>query len=102
MKTRVKKKQDKARLNFSLTCERIASTVVDKVSNALMLQQRLDEHERFLGDLMLMLITDNPDHKALAVDLINERYDANEIWRRVKKLMQDNRKLALELQEKEA
>ena len=102
MKTRVKKKQDKALLNFSLVCERIAATVVEKVSNVLMLQKCLDEYERFLGDLMLMLITDNPDHKALAADLINKRDDANEIWRRVKKLMQDNRKLALELQKKEA
>lgn len=101
MKTRVKKKQDKALLNFSLVCEQIAANVVEKVSNAFMLQKRLDEHERFLGDLMLMLITDNPDHKALAADLINERFDTNEIWRRVRKLMQDNRKLAQSLKEKE-
>ena len=69
--------------------------VVEKLCQ---LQQEIDEHERFLGDLMIMLITDNPDHKALAVDLIY----TNEIWRRVQKLMQDNRKLAQSLKEKEA
>lgn len=90
MKTRVKKKQDKALLNFSLVCERIAANVVEKVSNALMLQKRLDEHERFLGNLMIMLITDNPDHKSLASDLINESFDTNEIWRRVVYLMREN------------
>ena len=102
MKTRVKKKQDKALLNFSLVCERIVANVVEKVSNALMLQKRLDEHERFLGNLMIMLITDNPDHKSLASDLINESFDTNEIWRMVRNLMLENREMAQSLKEKDA
>lgn len=61
--------------------------LVEKVCE---LQRGIDEYDRFLGDLMLMLITNNPEHKALASDLAKNHDYANEIWNRVVKLMKEN------------
>lgn len=65
--------------------ERMA--LVEKVCE---LQSGIDEYDRFLGDLILMLITNNPEHKALASDLAKNHDYANEIWNRVVKLMKEN------------
>lgn len=64
--------------------------LVEKVCE---LQSGIDEYDRFLGDLMLMLITNNPEHKALASDLAKNHDYANEIWNRVVKLMKENAEL---------
>ena len=64
--------------------------LVDKVCE---LQRGIDEYDRFLGDLMLMLITKNPEHKALASDLARNHDYANEIWGRVVNLIKENAEL---------
>lgn len=83
MKNRVVKKVEKRML-------------VDKVCE---LQREICEHERFLGDLMLMLITENPDHKALEVSFTEmDTFESSEIWKRVQKLIRDNKGLARKLE----
>lgn len=106
MKTRVKKKQDKALLNFSLVCERIAANVVEKVSNAIHLQRDIDEYDRFLGDLLIMLSKGEPqcviEHSVQGDDKMGW------IWDEVHKLIKENKELkaklavAQSLKEKEA
>lgn len=65
----------------------VRMSLVEKVCE---LQRDIDEYDRFLGDLMLMLITKNPNHRALASDLAKNHDYANEIWIRVVKLMKEN------------
>ena len=65
----------------------VRMSLVEKVCE---LQMGIDEYDRFLGDLMLMLITNNPKHQALASDLPLHHDFANEIWTRVIKLMKEN------------
>lgn len=95
MKKRVSKKRDKQLTSFALACERIANTVVEKVSNALALQKKLDEHERFLGDLLIMLCKREPQC-VLEHDVCEGKW----IWNEVCKLIEENKELAQNLKEK--
>ena len=98
MKARKKKELNKAELRLALVCERIANNVVDKVSTALHLQSDLDEYERFLGDLLIMLV------KREAQCVIEHSVPGDDkmgwIWNEVRKLIKENKELKEQLGQK--
>lgn len=104
MKKRIANKQSKQLASFALVCERLANTVVDKVSTALHLQSDVDEYQRFLGDLLIMLVKREPqcvlEHSIPGDDKMGW------IWDEVHKLIKENKglkeELAQSLKEKEA
>ena len=106
MKRRVAHKKNKALLDLSLVCERIAINVIDKVSYAFHLQRDIDEYERFLGDMLIMLIKGEPqcviEHSVQGDDKMGW------IWDEVRKLIKENKELkaklalAQDLKEKQA
>lgn len=63
--------------------------LVDKVCE---LQREIDEHDRFLGDLMLMLVKNNPDHMVLKYAFTTNDY-ANFIWKKAQELIKENAEL---------
>lgn len=95
MKKRLANKQSKQLANFALVCERLANTVVDKVSAALRLQSDLDEYQRFLGDLLIMLAKKEPqcvlEHSVPGDDKMGW------IWKEVHKLIKENNDLREQL-----
>lgn len=71
--------------------------VVEKLCQ---LQQEIDEHLRFEGDLLIMLCTENPDMKVIAHG-DRSSYMAG-IWDVCVRLLNENKRLAQSLKEKEA
>ena len=102
MKKRVANKSDKKLTNLAIVCERIANTVVDKVSGALKLQATIDEYQRFLGDLLIMTI------KGEQQCVVEHNVDGDQymtlIWNNVRSIIKENKdlkaKLAQDLQKK--
>lgn len=71
--------------------------VVEKLCQ---LQQEIDEHLRFEGDLLVMLCTKNPNMRVIKH---GDRLDyMSSIWDACVRLLNENKRLAQELQEKEA
>lgn len=97
MKKRIAKKRDKQLTSLALLCERIASNVIGKVSDALRLQSDLDEYRRFIGDLLIMLVKKEPQcviqHSVPRDDMIGW------IWDEVHNLIKENKELAQKLQD---
>lgn len=88
MKRRIANKQNKQLASFAATCERITNVVVDKVSLALHLQRDIDEYQRYLGDLLVMLVKREPqcvlEHKVPGDDYMPL------IWDKIKELIKEN------------
>jgi hypothetical protein len=71
--------------------------VVEKLCQ---LQQEIDEHLRFEGDLLVMLCTENPDMKV--IDHGDCASYMAGIWDTCVRLLNENKRMARELKEKEA
>lgn len=95
MKKRIANKKNKQLDRFAATCERIANVVVDKVSMALHLQRDIDEYQRYLGDLLVMLAKREPqcvlEHKVPGDDYMPY------IWDKIKELINENKEMAQKL-----
>lgn len=70
--------------------------VVEKLCQ---LQQEIDEHLRFEGDLLVMLCTEDPDMKVIAHGDSSD-YMAG-IWDACVRLLNENKRLAQSLKENE-
>ena len=83
MKRRIEKKVERSMM-ASKICE---------------LQQKIDEYNRFLGDLTIMLVKKTPGMWVIEHDVEGDNY-MSWIWDECKKLLKENDRLAQELQGK--
>ena len=54
------------------------------------LQRQIDEYDRFLGDLLIMLVKKNPDIWVIRHDFIKDNDYGNFIWIKVRELIKEN------------
>ena len=71
--------------------------VVEKLCE---LQREIDEHLRFEGDLLVMLVKRNPEMTVIKHGDSSDYFGI--IWDRVVELLKENERLAQSLKEKEA
>ena len=83
MKRRIEKKVERSMM-ASKICE---------------LQQKIDEYNRFLGDLTIMLVKKTPGMWVIEHDVEGDNY-MSWIWDECEKLLKENDRLAQELQGK--
>lgn len=63
---------------------------LDIVDRCIELQYQLDEHRRFLGDLLIMLAHPEKDHVSVEHDVDM----ADFIWEKTQKMINDNRRMS--------
>ena len=69
---------------------KVKRSPLDIVDRCIELQYQLDEHRRFLGDLLIMLAHPEKDHISIEHDVDM----ADSIWEKTQKMINDNRRMS--------
>lgn len=69
---------------------KVKRSPLDIVDRCIDLQYQLDEHRRFLGDLLIMLAHPEKDHISVDHDVDM----ADFIWEKTQKMINDNRRMS--------